>query len=127
MNKDKPIELYDYFQREVKHLLNPGGVNKPQAIAAKITSILTNSKRHDWEIHNDLEAVKENLFRKFTVYEDAELSIWYCDLKVIYEEDTQKQIDKVLKFYIERFNMTDEEKTFYKEFQKNQYQQEKYN
>lgn len=118
---EKVLLLHDYYQREVKQLMNPGGMNKPQSIATKITSILTNSKRHGWGIHEDVDAVRESLYRKWADYKDAELSLWYSDLKAIYEDETTLKVNKVINFYIERFSMTEKEKRLYKEFQQKQY------
>lgn len=120
MSKEKPIILYEYFQQEIKQLLNPAGANKPQAVATKIAAIIMGFKRKGNGNLEDLEDIREKMYEKWTIYKDNELSLWYGDLKSLYEEDTQKKVDKVIHFYIQKLNMTEEEKILYKEYQQKQ-------
>lgn len=115
MNKEKVEELHRIFKEEVSDILRTGEKDMPKLISVKITQILTNSKKHNWGIHDNLQKVKESFL--MNLEEDQVKSLWYEDLNTRYKKERDKKLEKVIQFYIDRFNMSDQEKKYYKQIQ----------
>lgn len=115
MDKEKVLQLHDYFYREIRQHLNPLGKSSPHVIANKISFII------DYLKTDDVSRVKESLLDKAHYFWDEDADVWYNELLVSEGTETDRAIDKLVSFYITKSKLTQEEKDFYKTFQEKNY------